>query len=284
MKQIYLSISVFLFVLISGTESKAQEFQNKSLRVPIVTIQKNKQSTQKKDESTTTVCKDNLGGALEPSFVKFKIKETSFDHVTYAAPTTYYHEYPISENTSTVLIVGQEYVFYTFTSSEAVLAIWIDYNQNNIFEAEEWTELVNNMQSENTSNFTISAHAIPGKTKMRVRTRAYGSAIKATDACSSFGSGETRDYTIEIKTASLSVGNITKEKKQLNIYPNPTSGYVKVEDNNEIENLLLYSDSGKLLISNAHNHLDLTGYATGLYIVKVQYKDGQSTFRKLIKK
>ena len=74
-------------------------------------------------------CTDNLGGGLEPSFVAFKINGTAFEHNTYSEPTEYYHQYP----QTTTLNAGQAYDFYTFTSSEAVVAIWMDYNQNNIF-------------------------------------------------------------------------------------------------------------------------------------------------------
>ncbi|MNK34126.1 hypothetical protein D3C87_526270 [compost metagenome] len=149
-------------------------------------------------DEAATPCTENLGGGIEPSFITVKINNSTFDHNTYTEPTTYYHEYPQSGNTTAILEAGQTYSLYTFTSSEAVIALWIDSDHNGAFEEDEYTELVNSLDSQNTTSLTIPANTLPGPTKMRMRSRAYGSAINTADACTTFGSGETRDYTFTI--------------------------------------------------------------------------------------
>lgn len=42
----------------------------------------------------------------------------------------------------------------------------------------------------------------------------------ATSACTSFGSGETRDYTVLI-SRNLSVNDYGKESGKIQVYPNP---------------------------------------------------------------
>jgi hypothetical protein len=77
------------------------------------------------------------------------------------------------------------------------LGIWVDYNQNGVFEAGE--KVVN----DNTSNicftgsFTIPATASSGNTRMRVRLRNRG-AGDVDDACANYSFGEVHDYTLNI--------------------------------------------------------------------------------------
>ena len=150
-------------------------------------------------EAQNSPCTTDLGGGSDPSFLKFEITGTVLIHETLSPLTTYYHEYPQANNTTATLVAGQEYSAFTFTSSEAVVGLWIDSNQNNQFEEDEFKLLVSSMSSQNNSTFTVSADALPGNTKVRLRTRAYGSTITGLNACTFFGSGETRDYTVTTK-------------------------------------------------------------------------------------
>ena len=119
------------------------------------------------------VCISDLGGGSDPSFLKFEITGTTLTHETLLPLTEFYHDYPQANNTTATLVAGQEYSAFTFTSSEAVVGLWIDSNQNNDFEESEYKQLVNSMASQNNSTFTLTADALPGNTKIRLRTRAY---------------------------------------------------------------------------------------------------------------
>ena len=77
------------------------------------------------------------------------------------------------------------------------VSCWIDFDQSGTFDANEFTDLtiVGTLAS---GTISIPADAIPGQTGLRIRARAAGFAD--TDACGSFGSGETEDYVVTIVT------------------------------------------------------------------------------------
>ncbi len=228
--------------------------------------------------AVTPTCNDNLGGGLEPSFVTFKINGTTFDHNTYSEPTEYYHAYP----QTTTLNAGQDYEIYTFTSSEAVIGIWMDYNQNNIFEETEYTELVNNMLSQNTTSFTVSTTSNTGLVKMRVRSRAYGSSIGSSNACTTFGSGETRDYIFTVNN-TLGIDDNTVNTK-IKVYPNPTSDYINIETTSEIKDVSVYNMMGQLVLKAVSKKVDTSKLSNGTFILEVTSNNGEKSVSKIVKK
>jgi PKD repeat protein len=102
------------------------------------------------------------------------------------------------------LTKGQTYTFNVTTSVSSIISVWIDYNQNGIFESTEWKQISTastaNVAASNTINIPTSA--LTGSTRMRVRSRNAGAANASTDACTLFGSGETEDYIIQIQNNS----------------------------------------------------------------------------------
>ncbi|SFE99279.1 GEVED domain-containing protein [Thermoflexibacter ruber] len=83
------------------------------------------------------------------------------------------------------------------TFSPRNMAIWVDYNQNGIFEP---SEKVANDETSNicfTGSFTIPLTAQSGHTRMRIRLRERA-AGSVDDACTNYGFGEVHDYTLNI--------------------------------------------------------------------------------------
>ena len=233
-------------------------------------------------EPLDPVCTDNLGGASDPTFLKFEIVDTALSHQTLTSPTVFYNAYPPQGNTTATLEIGQQYSVFTFTSSEAIVGMWIDYNQNNVFEDTEFLVLVNSMASQNYSNFTISQTALLGNTKIRLRTRAYGSTINGQNACTTFGSGETRDYTVNI-VENLSVGKFDKVSSSLRVFPNPATEIVTVGKSEEVRQVTLFDVSGKMIASSKENVIDISNYSKGLYIAKVLFVNGSTSVGKIVK-
>ena len=87
------------------------------------------------------------------------------------------------------------------TQSRQYVGVWIDYNQNSLFEVSEGVVSINNAGSNGTSVLTIviPAGAITGNTRMRVRG-GDNVALTAGMACGATGSafGETEDYIVNI--------------------------------------------------------------------------------------
>src|SRR5688572_20519684 len=83
------------------------------------------------------------------------------------------------------------------------MSVWIDFNQNGSFEATEWTQIATTSTAGTAVvvPITIPNTAVLGQTGMRIRSRASGNANAATDACTTFGSGETEDYIVTIAPA-----------------------------------------------------------------------------------
>jgi len=55
----------------------------------------------------------------------------------------------------------------------------------------------------------------------------------------------------------------------LSVYPNPTSGRIFVRSEVKIDNIRAWDMKGRLIHSSNKNEIDLTGYETGIYLVKV---------------
>jgi hypothetical protein len=77
--------------------------------------------------------------------------------------------------------------------------VWIDYNQNKIFDANELV-LDKNALSQGVSNtITIPTSAINGIARMRVSVKKDAAAT----ACETFSAGEVEDYSISIETGTV---------------------------------------------------------------------------------
>ncbi len=115
------------------------------------------------------------------------------------APTTGYSVYTDTTKTPS-LMLNTSYTLQTHYTGTAVGSVWFDWNQNGTFESTEWSQLVLSGTSAKI-NFTVPVNAMLGKTIMRIRSRSSGSPNAATDACTTFASGETEDYLINIIAA-----------------------------------------------------------------------------------
>ncbi len=115
-----------------------------------------------------------------------------------------YTIYQPTGNFTASLNRGQNYTFNVTTSTANIISIWIDYNRNNVFETNEWTQVTTSSTAGFPSvvNILIPTSAQLGTTGMRVRSRLTNNPNAAADACTSFGSGETEDYTITIVSPS----------------------------------------------------------------------------------
>lgn len=77
------------------------------------------------------------------------------------------------------------------------ISVWVDYNANGTFDANEFTDLVPDFNGGvATGSILVPADAVLGQTGLRIRARAANFAD--TDACEAFGSGETEDYLVNI--------------------------------------------------------------------------------------
>lgn len=141
------------------------------------------------------------------------------------------------------------------------------------------------MITQNTSSFSVPSSVLSGSIKVRIRSRAYGSSILATDACSTFGSGETRDYVFQIINNSLSTSE-TQNMKSIKMYPNPAQDEINLESNTKIDYVTISDFSGRELlkkdIGKVKSTLNISQLPTGNYMVTI-YSGGEVKSSKFIK-
>ena len=111
-----------------------------------------------------------------------------------------YTIYPPSATTTATLLLGQTYTFNVTITGTLSISLWIDFDHNNTFDATEWTQMATTASSGVPVSIPIliPTNAVAGPTGLRIRARAVGSPNGAPDACLSFGSGETEDYTVTL--------------------------------------------------------------------------------------
>jgi hypothetical protein len=104
-----------------------------------------------------------------------------------------------SSSVTTNLTPGQTYTLSLTTNASAITSVWFDWNRDGVFTASEWLQpFVSGTTG--TVSVLVPILANGGQTKMRVRSRLSGNTNGSSDACSSFGSGEAEDYSINIQT------------------------------------------------------------------------------------
>ena len=101
----------------------------------------------------------------------------------------------------------QTYTLQTSYSANAIGSVWFDWNQSGSFDSSEWKQ-INTTGTKATITFTVPATASLGKTLMRIRSKSNigGGTNTALNACTSFTTGETEDYLINITAAAICSG------------------------------------------------------------------------------
>ncbi|GGZ62740.1 DUF7619 domain-containing protein [Mesonia mobilis] len=72
---------------------------------------------------------------------------------------------------------------------------------------------------------------------------------------------------------------------EVNLYPNPTSGVVSIQNNSalQIENVEVYSITGQKVLTSTSVKIDLSALSSGIYFVKLIAAEGTSITKKVVK-
>ncbi len=186
---------------------------------------------------TTAYCNTGLGGFCGSSEISaFSITNTTLNATGLtcgAAGGQSYTSYPASGSNTATLSGGVPYTLTvtpgpSTSTTGSILSVWIDANHNFLFEASEWTQVATNAPVGTPTNVSIivPSNAVQGQTGLRIRSRNTGNSNGATDACSNFGSGETKDFTVTIGAPAACPGvtgpgatNITATGATVNFTP-----------------------------------------------------------------
>ena len=171
--------------------------------------------------------------------------------------------------------------------------VWIDFNQNNSFEASEKIAGTTgtNMLSVGatptiTQPVTIPPTAALGNTRMRIRiveddnynmtTTSELPCNASTSASDVMDWGETEDYTINITTTTGVNGienNFTSD-----VFPNPSTGVLTLDTDNSItKSVEVCSIFGNIVyketIDDSRSTIDLSNQPKGIYILRLMNAD-----------
>lgn len=163
-------------------------------------------------------------------------------------------------------------------------SVFIDWNQNGIFtdagEIYEAGALTSDGADgvQVTSDITVPASALTGKTRMRV---VLNWDVSMTNPCDNavYLYGQSEDYMLDVKE-SLATSDITKNS--VSIYPNPVRNVLNFSNAKQISNVEIYNVAGQKVKSIANlsdDKIELSSLTTGTYIIKANIDGFVKSFK-----
>ncbi|WP_271784470.1 M14 family zinc carboxypeptidase [Aquimarina algiphila] len=160
-------------------------------------------------------------------------------------------------------------------------SVWIDYNQDGVFDTTEQIVSNSSNSSANQSfNFDVPNTASSGNTRMRVSMK-YST---ASGACDTFTYGEVEDYTINIGTSTLSKENNLTQlgMNDMFLYPNPIEQgvlFIKGIDQKDVAfRIVNYIGQTVMKDKLSEDNINVANLPEGMYILEVN--TGQKTIAK----
>ncbi|MBA5247325.1 fibronectin type III domain-containing protein [Marnyiella aurantia] len=141
-----------------------------------------------------------------------------------------------------------------------------------------WTAADNIDNSSHPYSYTIPAASATSQ----VMFAFYGTDGTVSD-------GEDFEFYVDnfmITDSSLSTSEIITDSKEVRVYPNPFTDVLNITDAQNLKSVSVVDMSGRLVktIANPGRQINLSELKAGLYILKLDYKDGTSKSVKAIKK
>jgi len=92
-------------------------------------------------------------------------------------------------------------------------------------------------------------------------------------------------WEIEVYGAIVNLNGIADVRQDaLSLYPNPVKNMLYISPKDNISNIVLSDISGRRLLEQYNaNAVDMTGYASGIYLLTIRYSGGETIVRKVIK-
>ncbi len=232
------------------------------------------------------------------------VSEVTVNGTTKASSKSTYSDF-----TSTAMMLGKDGnndIFltakYSYVTADAYWRVWIDYNQNDIYEADEiFYEAVVPAPASGSSvtsiaqasNLSIPDGALDGSTSMRI--------IVARDAfadpCGTVPFGEVEDYTAVIGASSASMrgkeNTFYSDPQLVSLAPNPATDHVVIgldKMTGQDFEMIITNQLGQVFLQQSfvENEIDRYNYDTsdlpsGVYFVWLKADGKRSIPQKLIK-
>ena len=165
------------------------------------------------------------------------------------------------------------------------LSLWIDFNDNKVFETEELIIKDKEYSYSDTFSIVIPDNAEVGLHLMRVRTNWDE---PSSDPCVEFEFGETEDYSVVIVNPTYIEEILNLEFEIFN-----QSNAIRVTSLNKLEkksSLELFNGTGQILYTNQFDKgslldelISVSNFASGLYYVKIRNEEKSSVKQFLVR-
>ena len=153
---------------------------------------------------TTAYCATGLGGNCGGNDITdVSLSGTTLNATGLSCASTggqAYTSYPATGTTTGTVSGGVPYTLSVTLTGSSIVSVWVDYNRNFVYEASEWTQVATASPIGTPASVTllVPTTAVQGTTGMRIRSRGASNPNTAANACTLFGSGETKDFTLTI--------------------------------------------------------------------------------------
>ncbi len=165
--------------------------------------------------------------------------------------------------------------------------VWVDWNNNGVFDTDEMYEIGSIQGSTGTdgqqavNDILVPVDAVFGNTRMRVRKN-YNSS--STDPCGTNVFGQVEDYTV---TVDGLVGTEDFSATDFTYYPNPMGDVLYITGNKDIQSISAYNVLGQKVLHSkdfANGKVDVSSLPTGAFMFSVTFESGHTEKFKVLKK
>lgn len=167
---------------------------------------------------------------------------------------------------------------YSGTQYTEKFSVWIDFDQNGVFDATDKTINLLTNNGPVTGLMNIPATALNGITKMRVGMISSSSLVPTacpTDAVY----GEYEDYCVYLgPDAGVDINTISSS---IELYPNPTTSTLNISTDEDIKKVQVQSIDGKVIKSYNYSikSINVQDLPTGIYLIQIETSRGIETLK-----
>ncbi len=186
---------------------------------------------------------------------------------------------------STDIVRGESYPI-TITNGQHwegdAMGCWIDWNHDGDFEDEGESIPIDYIGPDGIGTVDVPSNAFIGTLTMRVRVVYNEEPLP----CGTSEYGEVEDYSVNVLDQNNAVTETSVNT--IDIYPNPADAYFLIRTD-KATSLHVFDLTGKELhridVPEGSTSLDISGWNTGIYVIKAVTNDGQSgvkTYRLIV--
>lgn len=94
------------------------------------------------------------------------------------------------------------------------------------------------------------------------------------------GAGDV-SITLELADTATHTGLLETNNNPFRVYPNPVKEYFEIEG--DLKSVTLFDRNGVQILSSIKNRVNIGSFPQGIYLLKIETKNGEAIFQKLLK-